>query len=128
MIDSPLGWKIECLRTMQTMPHGSTFQKGTTSKEDLIRIQDLERDGFILAKFRMGYFEEGDKFADSSIPNLIWDVHVLEKGRQLIADYESQKTLKGYWKKHYLKIGGLVVSIIVALIIAYLTHAFSIFH
>jgi len=110
------------------MPHGSAFQKGTTSKEDLIRIQDLERDGFISAKFRMGYFEKGDKFADSSIPNLIWDVHVLEKGRQLIADFESQKTLKGFWKKHYLKIGALVVSIIVALIIAYLTHAFSIFH
>lgn len=76
----------------------------------------------------MGYFEEGDKFADSTIPNLIWDVHVLEKGRQLIAEYESQKTLKGFWKKHYLKIGGLLVSIVIALIIAYLTHAYSIFH
>jgi len=90
------------------MPHDSAFQKDTTPKQDLIWIQDLERDGFISAKFRMGYFEEGDTFADSSIPNLIWDIHVLEKGRQLITDFESHRTLKGFWKKHYLKIGGLI--------------------
>jgi hypothetical protein len=100
MADAPLDWKIDCLRTIQTMPYGSTFQKGTTAKQDLVWILDLERDELISAKFRMGYSEAGDKFADSSIPNLIWDVHVLEKGRQLIAHFESQRTLKGFWKKH----------------------------
>ena len=128
MVEALIDWKIACLRTIQTMPHGADFKIGTTPKQDLIWILDLERDGFISAKFRMGYYEEGDKFADSSIPNMIWDVQVLEKGRQLIADFESQRTLKGFWKKHYLKIGGVLVTIAVGLIIAHLTNAFSIFH
>jgi hypothetical protein len=128
MIDSSLDWKIECLRTIQTMPHGSSFEIGKTSRHDLIWILDLEREGYISAKFRMGYYEEGDKFADSSIPNLIWNVHVVEKGSQLIADFESKRTFQGFWSKHYLKIGGLLVTIIIGLIIAYLTHAYSIFH
>jgi len=110
------------------MPHGAGFQIGKTPKQDLVWILDLERDGYISAKFRMGYYEEGDKFADSSIPNLIWDVHVVEKGRQLIAEFESKKTFQGFWSKHYLKIGGLIVTISIGLIIAYLTHAYSIFH
>ena len=89
MADAPLDWKVACLRTIDTMPSTASFQTGTTPKQDLIWIQDLERDGYIEARFRMGYFEAGDQYADSTIPNMIWDVDVLEKGRQLILDFEA---------------------------------------
>jgi len=89
MADAPPDWKVSCLKTIQTMPHGSCFERGKTSKQDLIWIQDLERDAYISAKFRMGYFEESDKIADSTIPNLVWDVHVLDAGRQFVLDVEA---------------------------------------
>jgi hypothetical protein len=93
MADASLDWKIDCLKTIKDLPSGSAFQEGMTSKQDLIWIQDLERDGYISAKFRMGYSVPGEKFADSTIPNMIWDVHVLDKGRELIEKYEHEENL-----------------------------------
>jgi hypothetical protein len=58
------------------MSSGAGFQEGTTSKQDLIWIQDLEREGYITAKFRMGYRGESTTWVDSTIPNMIWDVHL----------------------------------------------------
>jgi hypothetical protein len=109
MGDASLEWKSTCLKTIRDMPTTGSFEKSVTAKQDLIWIQDLERDGYITAKFRMGYFEDGDKFADSTIPNLIWDVHILDKGRELIMDFENPKpkvepvadvehTLLSYWR------------------------------
>ena len=91
MPDAPEDWKIACLKTIQDMPSGAGFEKGITPKQDLIWIQDLWRDGYISANFRRGYLEDGEKFADSTIPNLIWDVHILDKGRQFIKECEHKE-------------------------------------
>jgi hypothetical protein len=93
MPDAPLDWKIACLKTIRDMPPGAGFMEGTTSKQDLIWIQDLERDGYISAMFRKGYVGESTTYADFTIPNMIWDVHILDKGRRLIAFEEQPKSL-----------------------------------
>ncbi len=89
--------------------------EGTTPEQDLIWIQDLERDGYISAKFRIGV---------KNIPNMIWDIHILDKGRQLIDDYESQRTVGGIWKRYHLLILGWILGILSALIIVYLSHVY----
>jgi hypothetical protein len=128
MADAPPDWKVDCLKTIQTMPHGSCFERGKTSKQDLIWIRDLERDGYISAKFRMGYFEDGDKFADSTIPNLVWDVHVLDAGRQFILDFESPKDdlVKNDGEHWYKKpVGIVVLAVVGGLLLALLKHYFG---
>jgi hypothetical protein len=128
MADAPIDWKVACLKTIETMPQGSFFEKGRTSKQDLIWIQDLERDGYIAAMFCMGYFEEGDKFADSSIPNLIYRVHILDKGRDLIAGFEAPKKTRkdGDGDSWYKKVViGVVIAVVSGVILASIKHYFG---
>ena len=72
----------------------------------------------------MGYLDESKTHANFTVPNLIWDVHVLDKGRQLIEDYESQRTVAGIWKRYHLLIFGWILGIVSALVIVYLTRAY----
>ena len=81
--------RVEWLKVIRDMPPGSDFTEGTNSMQELIWIQDLERDRYITAKFRMGY-SLGDGVTDNSdVPNAIYDVHILEKGRQLILEFDA---------------------------------------
>jgi hypothetical protein len=55
-----------------------------------------------------------------NIPNLIWDVHVLDKGRKLIEDFESQRTFAGIWGTYHLRIFDWLMGIIAGVVSAYL--------
>jgi hypothetical protein len=116
MAEASLDWKIGCLRTIQTMPPAAAFEEGITPQETLIWVQDLERDGYITAKFRMGI---------ENVPNLIWNVHVLEKGKQLIADFESQRTVSGIWKKYHINILKWAITVLTSMLIGYLLRGLN---
>ncbi len=110
MADASLVWKAEWLKIIRDMPAGAAFMENTNTKQDLIWIQDLERDGYISARFRMGYSKDSvGSFVNSHVPNAIYDVHILDKGRQLIMEFENPKpkvepvvevehTLLSYWR------------------------------
>ena len=85
--------------------------KATGTFKDMIWIQDLERDGYISAKFRMGL---------TNVPNMIWDVHVLDKGRHLIDDFDSQRTARGIWKRYHMGILTWAITVLTAILIGYL--------
>ena len=116
MAEASLVWKVECLRKIQKMPPTGAFQEGVTPQDALLWIQDLERDGFVTAKFRMGA---------GNVPNLFWDVHVSEKGKQLIADFESQRTISGIWKKYYIDILKWAVTVLTSIVIGYLLRGLN---
>jgi hypothetical protein len=92
MPDAPLEWKIAYLKEIQEKFPGVACIEGKTPRQDLIWVQDLESDGYISAKFRMGYRGESKDKVEWAVPNMIWDIHVLEKGRQLIA-MESKENM-----------------------------------
>jgi len=116
MAEASLDWKVECLRMIQTMPPTAAFDEDVTPQQSLIWIQDLERDGYITAKFRMGI---------GNVPNLIWDVHVFEKGKQMIADFEAQRTVSGIWKKYHINILKWAITVLTSMLIGYLLRGLN---
>jgi hypothetical protein len=60
----------------------------------------------------------------SNSPEGFYDLHVTDKGKKLVEDYESRTTFRGMWRRYYLLIFGWIFGIVSALIIIYLTHAY----
>jgi hypothetical protein len=97
------------------MPPEGNFDEKINTTQELIWIQDLERDAYISAHICVG---------PKGTPNWIYDVHILDKGRQLIEDFDSQRTFRGLWKRHHFAILVGILSIGSAVIIAILLHIY----
>ena len=112
MADASLDWKIGCLKTIQGMPSPEcSFGEGCNSDQELIWIQDLERDEYVTAHICIG---------PKGIPNWIYDVHILDKGRQLIEDYESQRTVSGIWKRYHISILVWAITVLTTVLVGFL--------
>lgn len=102
-------FRVRILRKMLNSPPGFSVSDDETPIEEIICIQGLEANGYISAQFRPGLH---------GIPNGVFNIQVLDKGRRLIADYERERTPKGIWKSAYPKFWPWVFKIIAGIIVA----------
>jgi hypothetical protein len=52
------------------------------------------------------------------------ELHVTEKGKKLVEDYDSQNTFKGMWKRYHMLILGGILGIVTTLLATYLSHLY----
>lgn len=60
----------------------------------------MKRDGYISAEFRMGHQGDSPGTVEWVVPNMIWDIHILDKGRQFLAMNSNDNTGGGHTETH----------------------------
>jgi len=139
MAEPPIRWKIKTLKEIRASPEGSAFLTKGGEKE-YEWFLDMKRDGLVSGDFQKRFsgsevrnqIQEAMK-QNSVIPIIspeggitgFFNLHVPEKGKKFIEDYEAKTTIRGFWKTYHIWILRWILGIGAIIIAAILIHEYG---
>ena len=120
MAEAPIKWKIDLLRHIIPAPSTARFTPKPDSQE-ADWFWDMKKDGYVEGDWVT--FVDPSKMQVNVItfhhegPQGFAHLHVTEKGKKLVYDYDSQHTFSGIWKRYHVAILIWIATIVSAVVI-----------
>ena len=132
MAEAALKWKVQTLREINAAPAGAQWMPTPgTAEADWFR--DMKLDGYVEGTYgrvvedmekHLASVRKGDFAKLETGPEVFMGLHVTEKGKKLVEDYDAKNTWHGIWKRHHVAIWLWLFTILSALLIRYLTSLY----